>query len=85
MFLKENNKEFTEYEEDKIYIKERRRCARRECHRTFPQSLFFWICVIPTTPATTSPPRFVYSKSFYFSTLMSSSWRCWRVPKQKIA
>jgi len=41
MFLKENNKEFTEYEEDKIYIKERRRFTGRECHRTFPQSLFF--------------------------------------------
>ena len=41
MFLKENNKGLTEYEEDKIYIKELRRFAGRECHRTFPQSLFF--------------------------------------------
>jgi hypothetical protein len=41
MSLKENNKKFTEYEEDKIYMKECRHFAGRECHKTFPQSLFF--------------------------------------------
>jgi hypothetical protein len=41
MFLKENNKKFTEYEEDKISIKVRRHFAERGCHQTSPQSLFF--------------------------------------------
>jgi hypothetical protein len=46
MFLKENNKKFTEYEEDKIYIKERRHFAEENATKLslrvyFSESLLF--------------------------------------------
>jgi hypothetical protein len=55
----------TEYEDDKMFIKEHRHFAERECHKSFPQSLFFWIFVISKIPplafrASLSPKSFCF-------------------------
>jgi hypothetical protein len=73
MFLKGNEK-VAEYEDDKICIKSKD-ILQEENATKRPSEFVFMIFVISRTPLVAFHASFP-SKSFYFSTVTSSSWWC---------